>query len=738
MIAPQKYSQVTFFERLQIAVKKHRAWAMPILWIAVIGCIGLLLYLIYLRTTLPDPETIVTRQIKESTKVYDRTGEILLYDIYDNEKRTIISWNEIPQTVKDATISSEDSKFYEHRGIDFRGIVRALIRDIQNTEFAEGGSTITQQLVKNALLGGQKKISRKLREVMLSVEIERRFSKDEILWMYLNQIPYGSTAYGIEAASQLYFGKKAETLTLNESAILAAMIQAPSFYSPYGKNVEALMQRKDGVLRRMEELGHITKEQHEAALKETVTFTPQQNKLVAPHFVIMARDELIKKYGEERVSSGGFKIITTLDAELQKKAEELVSKYAKINKTRYRASNAALVAIDPKNGDVLALVGSSDYFDTANEGNFNVATASRQPGSAFKPFAYATALQKGYTDSTVLFDIRTEFNPRCSPTGTQTRDRFGSACYHPNNYDLRFHGAVNLRQSLAQSLNITSVKTLYLAGIEDTVTTAKNMGITTLREDPPYGLALVLGGAEVRLVDIVSAYGVFANDGIRNPWELIQRVELGDGSIFEEKEDNPTRVLEEQVARLMNDILSDNNARAPVFGPSSPLYFPGREVAAKTGTTQNNRDAWVIGYAPNIAVGVWTGNNNNTSMTQAGAGISAAGPLWHEFMASALSKLPRESFSRPNPTNVDKVMLNGTYVLNNEIHSILYYVTRSNPRGAFPSNPSADLQFANWEWAAQHNFQFVPPVPTPGPDPSSTPPASPTPIVPTFLPNNNL
>ncbi|MEK7589397.1 MAG: transglycosylase domain-containing protein [Patescibacteria group bacterium] len=716
---------VTFLEKIQLKIKEKKAWAMPVLWIVVVACIGILLYLIYLRTTLPDPETIITRQIKESTKVYDRTGEVLLYDIYDSEKRTIISWNEIPQTLRDAVISSEDSKFYEHRGIDFRGIIRAIIRDIQNTEFAEGGSTITQQLVKNALLGGQKKISRKLREIMLSVEIERRFSKDEILWMYLNQIPWGSTAYGAEAASQLYFGKKAADLTLNESAILAAMIQVPSYYSPYGKNVDALLQRKNSILRRMKDLSHIDEKQYQDALNEEIVFKPQQNKLVAPHFVIMAREELIKKYGEERVSSGGFKIITTLDAELQKKAEELVAKYGEINK-RYRASNAALVAIDPQTGDVLALVGSKDYFDVANEGNFNVATALRQPGSAFKPFAYATAIQKGYTDSMVLFDVRTEFNPYCSPAGTQARDRFGLDCYHPNDYDLRFRGPVTLRQALAQSLNVPSVKMLYLAGINDTVETAKKMGITTLREEPPYGLALVLGGAEVKLVDIVSAYGVFANDGVRNQWGLIQRVALGDDLILEEKESNPTRVINEQVARLINDILSDNSARAPVFGPNSPLYFPGREVAAKTGTTQLNKDAWVVGYTPNLVLGVWVGNNRNQQMTAAGAGISAAGPLWNAFMAAALSKLPRESFSRPNPANSDKVMLNGTYAYNNEVHSILYYVTRSNPRGAFPANPSADVQFANWEWAVQYNFQ--PPQQTPIPSPP----------LPTSSPNNNL
>jgi len=703
---------------------------MPFIWFGVICTILALMYVIYLRTTLPDPETLATRAVKESTKVYDRTGEIVLYDIFVGEKRTIVPWNDIPQTLRDATVVAEDANFYNHRGVDFRGIIRAVLRDIQSTSFGEGGSTITQQLVKNAILTNEKRVSRKIREIMLSIEIERKFSKDEILWMYLNQIPYGSTAYGVEAASRLYFGKPVSELTLNETAIIAAIPKAPTYYSPYGTHIEELLQRKNSILKRMYDLDYITENQYNQALEEKMVFKAQEDRLIAPHFVLMAREELIKRFGEERVSSGGFKIITTLDADFQKKAEELVTKYAAINKQRYRANNAALVALDPNNGEVLALVGSVDYFDTANEGNFNVATAQRQPGSAFKPFAYATAFDKGYPDTSILLDARTEFNPRCSPDGSQSRDRFGSACYHPGNYDLRFHGAVTMRQGLQNSFNIASVQTLHLAGINDTVDTARKMGITTLRESPPYGLALVLGGAEVRLVDITSAYGVFANDGIRNPWTLIKRIELGDGTIIEEKEDNPERVIDEQVARLMNDVLSDNNARIPTFGPNSSLYFPGRQIAAKTGTTQENRDGWLIGYSTGVAVGVWTGNNNNTPMTQAGAGISAAGPLWHAFMEETFKKITPENFPPPNPITSDKVMLNGTYVYNGQIHNILYYVDRNNPLGPIPQNPAADPQFANWEWSAQRYFQVTIPQPTPGPVDTPFPSPTPTPLPP--------
>ncbi len=389
----------------------------------------------------------------------------------------------------------------------------------------------------------------------------------------------------------------------------------------------------------------------------------------------------------------------------------MVAKYAAVNKQKYKASNAALVAIDPKTGGILALVGSANYFDTENQGNYNVATALRQPGSAFKPFAYATAFMKGYPDSTILFDVKTEFNPSCSPDGLQTKDRFGLECYHPQNYDASYHGAVTLRQALDQSLNIPSVKTLYLAGIDDTINLAQRMGITTLTDRSRYGLSLVLGGAEVRLVDLVSAYGVFANEGIRNPWGIVQRIERADGTVLEDRKPESSRVLDANIARLVSDVLSDNNARAPVFGYNSPLYIPGRDVAVKTGTTQSNRDAWAVGYTPSLAVGVWTGNNDNTPMTRAGAGISAAGPLWHEFLVTTLGGSAGESFTKPEPVLSDKIMLNGTYLYQSpnsatpEIHTILYYVDRNNPLGGFPGNPDADPQFSNWEWAVHNLFR---------------------------------
>jgi len=683
---------------------------MLFLWFFVIGMIIFLSLFLYLQRTLPDPQAIATRRVGESTKIYDRTGEILLYDIHGQEKRTVISWDKIPESVKEAALAAEDDNFYNHKGLDIKGIARAFLTNLRDLKISQGGSTITQQLVKKALLGDERTITRKIKEIIYSIEIERRFTKDQILWMYLNQIPYGSNIYGVEEASKDYFGKSALDLSYAEAATLAALIRAPSYYSPYGNHVPELLARKDFILDRMKELGFLNDDELIKAKAQQLTFKKSLEDIAAPHFVIMVKEFLSQEYGEDAIEKGGFKVITTLDANLQSLAEETVTKYAKINKENYKASNAALVSIDPKTGDLLALVGSADYFDIENEGNFNVATALRQPGSAFKPFAYATAFQKGYTDFTILFDLKTEFNPNCSPDAVQTKDQFGLDCYHPQNYDGLHRGPVTLRQALSQSLNVPSAKTLYLAGVDDTIDLAEKMGITTLGDRSRFGLSLVLGGAEVKLVDITSAYGVFAADGMRSPWSFIQRIESSNGVILEEKRNEPERVIDSQTVRMINNILSDNNTRAPVFGYSSPLYIAGRDVAAKTGTTQENRDAWVIGYSPSLSTGVWTGNNKNESMTKQGAGISAAGPMWHEFMTRALASYPDDRFISPSPLSTSKIMLDGNYVYIKdgssipEYHSILYYVDRRNPAGPFPSNPSQDSQFQNWEWSVQNLF----------------------------------
>ncbi len=666
-------------------------------WIITLGVIGVSLFVLYAKSKVPDPESIVSRQIKESTKIYDRTGTTVLYDIYDEERRTVVDFDHISINIKNATLAVEDSRFYSHHGFDVRGFARSLLQNISQGFGSGGGSTLTQQLVGNALVGREKNLTRKVQELILAIEVEQRYTKDKIFEMYLNQVPYGDNAYGIESASQTYFKVPASDLSVAQSALLASLVQRPSYLSPYGSHVDELLGRKDYVLGRMRQLGFITEDVYQDAVKEQLVFQVKSSGLAAPHFVIMARDYVTQKYGKDIVSSGGFKIITTLDAEMQKSAEELVAKYAKINAEKYKANNASLVAIDPKTGEVRALVGSANYFDVANEGNFNVALAQRQPGSAFKPFAYAAALQKGYPDSTILWDVKTEFNPLCSPDASQTKDPTGQACYHPKNYSGSYSGPVSMRQSLARSLNTTSVKTLYLAGIDTVIDLASRMGITTLTDRSRFGLSLVLGGAEVRPVDLVSAYGVFANDGVRVPWGFIQKIELNDGSILEERQIKPERVLDTQTARVMNDVLSDNSARAAAFGNANALFISGRDVAAKSGTTQENRDAWVVGYSPTLAVGVWVGNNRNQSMTAAGAGISAAGPLWNAFMSKALSGTSPESFIIPDPIIASHPVLNGVP----SDHSILFLVSKDNPQGLPPETPESDPQFQNWEWAVQ-------------------------------------
>lgn len=701
-----------------------------LLTLAVIGLVFFVVIFLYYASQIPDPSVIAARRINESTKIYDRTGDILLYDIHGEEKRTIIPWEQVPETVKKATLISEDADFYEHRGVDFRGILRAFYKDITNLSASQGGSTITQQLIKNSLLSNEKTLARKIKEAVLSIQVERKFSKDEIFWMYLNQIPYGSNAYGIEAASKTFFDKPAKDLNWSEAALLASLPKAPSYYSPHGNHFPELIARRDNLLSRMHDSGILTDSEYQSTIKNVPKIKPPQESIQAPHFVIMVRDYLVKKYGEDMVRNGGLTVTTTLNTDFQKIAEEVVEKYAKINTEKYKANNAALVAADPKTGQILVMVGSKDYFgkpepegctpgkDCKFEGNFNVATAARQPGSSFKPFAYAEAFKKGFTDSTIIFDLPTEFNPECDSSALQKKDKNGFDCYNPQNYDGRFRGPVTMRQALGQSLNVPSVKTLYLAGVDQTIDLAHSMGITTLNDRSRYGLSLVLGGGEVRLVDMVSAYGVFANDGLHITSNFIQKVVAADGTVLEEYKKEEESILDPQIARLLSDVLSDNNARGPVFGYNSPLYFPERPTAAKTGTTQENRDGWLIGYTPSLVTGVWTGNNDNTSMTREGAGLSAAAPMWHEFMVRALADTPSEQFVKPDPITTDKIMLNGSYNGPYGIHAILYYVNKNDPLGSFPSNPYSDTQFTNWEASVQRWLSSFAPPPPPSPSPT--------------------
>lgn len=692
---------------------------------------------------LPDLSVFDERRVNESTRIYDRTGKILLYDVHNNIKRKNVAYEEISRHAKNATVAIEDTEFYEHIGIKPTAIIRAVLKDIFTLQFAQGGSTITQQVIKNAVLTKEKTVTRKLKEWVLAMKLERVLTKDQILGIYLNEAPYGGTIYGIEQASEEFFGVHANDLSLAQAAYLAALPQAPTFYSPFGNNKDRLDARKNLVLKEMLDHGFITQAEHDAAKKEVVTFNrPDNRSIKAPHFVFYIRDYLVKKYGEEAVAETGMKVITTLDYELQQKGEEIVKKFAIDNKKTLDAENAALVAIDPKTGQILTMIGSRDYFDKEIDGNFNVALARRQPGSSFKPFVYAEAFTKGYSPETVLFDLPTEFSSDCTPNITvsatssqliaasSTPQRPDAVCYSPRNYDGGFRGPMSLRNALAQSINIPAIKTLYLAGIQDSLKLAKEMGIDGLSNADQYGLTLVLGGGEVTPLDMTSAYGVFANQGVRHPETGILRIEDRDGNVIEEYWAQPVPVLDPNVALTISDVLSDNAARAPIFGNNSALHFPGYDVAVKTGTTNEFKDMWVVGYTPNIAVGAWAGNNDGRPIGKENSARQVIAPLWNAFMYETFKKYPAENFPKPTPLQdetvkpvlrgfwegnqpytVDKISgklateytppeLREERVLRN-VHSILYWIDKNDPNGPQPLMPSNDSSYTNWEYAVQ-------------------------------------
>lgn len=695
---------------------------------------------------IPDAESLNDLKVSQSTKIYDRTGKIILWDIHNEIQRTVVPLEEVSRHIKNATVAIEDSSFYQHRGIDIPGILRAILVNLKSGHLSQGGSTISQQLVKNTLLTADKTFTRKIKEIILTLKIEKRLSKDKILELYLNEVSYGGSSYGVESASRNFFGKNALDINLAEASYLASLTKAPTYYSPYGGHQKELENRKNLVLSKMAELGFISNEEAETAKKEKVVFINKgQNSIKAAHFSTYIRSYLEEKYGKDVVEQGGLKVITTINYPFQQKAEELALKYAKENKEKFNASNNSIVAIDPKTGQILVMVGSKDYFNQEDQGNFNVALAHRQPGSAIKPFIYAEAFKKGYTPDTVVFDVQTEFNPTCLYTynynasntpETLIEQRKKDQCYMPENYDNKYRGPITLRNALAQSINIPAVKTLYLAGINDSLGLIKDMGITSLTEPDRYGLTLVLGGGEVSLLEITGAYSVFANNGIRNPIIGILKIENKDGDILEEYHQESKQVLDKNIALMISDILSDNKARTPAFGENSPLFFPNRQVAVKTGTTNDYRDAWVIGYTPNISVGAWFGNNNNSSMEKMVAGFIVA-PMWNEFMNEVFKETQKEDFEKPKKIKSGKPVLNGewlggkTYFIDSisgkiateltppelikekvltQIHSILYWLNKDNPNSANQFNPENDSQFKMWEipvrkWAENANIK---------------------------------
>lgn len=611
----------------------HRLKWTYIFWVIPLSII-IAIYVLIFRG-LPSPTSLGTYEIPLATKVYDRNGK-LLYDIFADQNRTAVPLSKIPKHLQHATIAIEDKDFYNHQGINpVGGMLRAVTATITGRKL-QGGSTITQQLVKSALLTPERTVIRKVKEIILAIWVEAIYSKDKILELYLNQVPYGGTAWGVESAAERYFGKKVEELTLAESSLLAGLPQAPTLYSPFGTHPDLAKNRQRDVLKRMVTDKYITQEQADAAAKEELVFK-RDTGLKAGHFVMYVKDQLVQKLGEAVVEKGGLKVITTLDLELQEYAQATVA--AEVEKIKYlRVGNGAALITKPATGEILAMIGSTDYFATPS-GSYNVTTALRQPGSSIKPINYAIGIEtKKVTPATIFLDIPTCFGVVNQPS------------YCPKNYDGKFHGPVALRMSLGNSLNIPAVKMLKINSVETMIASASGFGLDTLKDPKQYGLSLTLGGGEVHMTDMAEAFGVFANGGIRKNLVSILKVTDKNGKVIEEykdqnlKQEVPSqlllrgpRVLSPETAFLISHMLLDNNARMGAFGPNSELVIPKHAVSVKTGTTDDLRDNWTIGYTPQYLVATWVGNNDNSPMNPSlVSGVTGAAPIWHKLMQKML------------------------------------------------------------------------------------------------------
>lgn len=681
---------------------------------------------------IPDLSSFQNRKVIESTKIYDRTGTILLYDTGTNNKSTSVPLSSISPYIQKGTIAIEDTNFYNNIGVEPTSIFRAVIANFLSGNYGQGASTITQQVIKNSLLTTDKTVTRKIKEWILAIKLTRIMSKDQILETYLNESPYGGTIYGVEQASQSFFGKPAKDLSLAQSAYIAAIPKAPTYYSPYGTHRDALDTRQKLVLQKMFSLGMVTADDYKKAIAEKVQFMAKNSENIrAPHFVMYVRDYLVQKYGEDVVAQGGLKVITTLDNNMQRKAEDVIEKFAPTIAETYNANNAAIIAVDPKSGDILTMVGSIDYFSRIIEGNFNVSLAKRQPGSTFKPFVYASLFKKGYTPETVLFDVKTEFSLYCTPEGKPKNesDDPEKICYSPSEFDKIYSGPMTVRQALGQSRNIPAVKALYLAGINESIQTAHDLGVNSLNDPNRYGLTLVLGGGEVSLLDITSAYGVFANDGIRNPTRSILQVTDNKGNVLEQANLSPIQALDPEISRKITSILTDNKVRLASLKPIADSV--GRNVALKTGTTNDYRDVWAIGYTPSVVVGAWGGNNDNSPMSQNIAGLIIS-PLWGAFMSQVAKNFPPEDFPAPQaPITDTKPVMRGiwqggqSYKIDtvsgklateytpkettkenvfNSVHTILHWISKSDPNGPIPTDPKKDAQYEYWEYGVRKWF----------------------------------
>ena len=678
---------------------------------------------------LPSPKQLENQHLAQTTKIYDRNDK-LLYNVYEDENRTVVPLSEMPDHLKKASIAIEDKDFYKHKGFDVYGILRAFTKTVFQQQ-VQGGSTITQQLVKGAFLTPERTVDRKVKELYLAFRVEMAFPKDRILEMYLNEVPYGGTAFGVAAAAEQYFGKDVRDLTLAESALLAGLPQAPSYFSPFG-DPQRSKSRQRAVLFRMLEDGYISQDEAEAALEKKLEFKSSAIDIKAPHFVMYVREYLAQKYGETYAAQGGLKVTTTLDLDLQEKAQQIVTD--NINELgRYNVGNGAAIVTKPRTGEILAMVGSRDFFDTEHDGNVNVTIALRQPGSSIKPINYATALEhKLITPATIIMDIPTQFSG-------------GPAPYKPVNYDGRFHGPVSVRSALASSYNIPAVKVLALNGLPAMLEQSAKMGITSFDQPDRYGLSLTLGGGEVKMIDMAVAFGVFANSGERVDLNPILKIEDSQGRVIEEfSSEKAEKVLSPQASFLISSILSDNSARAAAFGTGSQLVVRGKTVAVKTGTTDDKRDNWTIGYTPSYLVATWVGNNNNQPMNPAiTSGVTGATPIWNKIMTLVLSDKVNESFKTPSGINAVEVcgttggpkkdgcanrveyFIAGTEPKTDTFVKAKVWIDVTNGQVVEPNSPNAvereeiivDDQFSKRQYCVSCAELYAQPSPSPSPAP---------------------
>jgi len=643
--------------------------------VTVMGLIGGISLFAYIAKDLPSPDRVVRRE-GFSTRILDRNGE-LLHDVFADQRRTPVTFDKMPLFLRQATIAIEDKNFYKHQGFDPLGIIRGALRSVV-TRRLQSGSTLTQQLVKNTLLTPKQTMSRKIRELILTIQVESKYSKDEILQMYLNESPYGGTAWGVQAASEIYFNKPVSEVNLAQAAVLAGLPQSPSRYSPLiGKGY---VPRAKDVLRRMREDGYISKDEEEAAVAEveSMEISEDGENLRAPHFVFYVRDELEKKYGERVVEQGGLNVVTTLDWNLQQETQKTVTE--EIEKVEHlKIGNGGAVVMDTISGQILAMVGSKGWEDPDYDGKYNVTTAKRQPGSSIKPVVYLAGLRKGYTAATLLMDTRTVF-----PGGDKPE-------YVPENYDGKFRGPMLVRYALGNSLNIPAVKMLSMVGIRDTLEVAYDMGFTTLepsRENlSRLGLSMALGGGEVRLIDMVTAYSAFANGGKKVEPTAILKVTDNSGRVLEEwKERAGRQVLSSGEAFIMSSMLSDPEARKITFGAGGSLMIPGRQVAVKTGTTNDKRDNWTVGWtAGGRIVGVWVGNNDNSPMLQVASGVTGASPIWKRIMTAAVKDQPVAEFVPPADVEQGEIDVVSGYPSHDGFASRMeYFVKGTKPDGEDP------------------------------------------------------